>query len=720
MLTSVALGKLKAILIIDLIIVVFAASGFLYLQSTGQIEFGPRKAEFELTNFIISPSSVEVGMPVAISVNVTNVGDLDGNYSLSLIINGTIKEEKLILLPGGAFLVVDFVDTEVVEGNYFVEMGSLNGTFMVTLPPIPPQPSNIELSRLIVRPYEIWVGETVEISVVARNTGAAGDLIVSLFVDDQFVEMKNMELGSGESTTVVFFVTAITEGVKSVRVNNLIGGFKVVPTGMHTLTIVSSPIAGIAFTLNGEEYTTSYMALHLVGESYSLVFPGQFEYQNNIFLFSQWEDGTWPTGTGDAYRTFRMNGRTSISATYSGTRSCPSLYVWNGSDYKYRTEISAGTGYLGIFDYFREDGSLAFLYSYPWDFIKLDNTQIQQRNGYYDLIMTQLWDEVFYVDSAQLLIVDHFKGVDVFSTMGTYLYNLENQGSIYTVSKNPAVPVSAKNGAGDDVLEQISTLDGIYTQGTEFSFDTLELNLGDLSSADNIKLVVAGVTVYSSGQIQGDWASSFWNKPGQQPFPPPYMEVKDENGNWISVPESRQFPLVDVTAESFVVDLTGLFPTDDYSLRINSFFNSQFDYIGVDTTTQDDIEIKYLLPSYAELEQVFTTDSNSSGYFTRYGPVTELLKNPDDEYAIGRQGDRINVQFNTDDLPEVEENMERDYFLIVSCWFKVDGLPYLEFKVDPLPFHSMSAFLYPDSETYPYDIHLDYMNSYNTRRITLP
>ena len=70
MLTGVALGKLKAILIIDLIIVAFAASGFLYLQSTGQIEFGPREAEFELTNFIISPSSVEVGMPVAISVNV--------------------------------------------------------------------------------------------------------------------------------------------------------------------------------------------------------------------------------------------------------------------------------------------------------------------------------------------------------------------------------------------------------------------------------------------------------------------------------------------------------------------------------------------------------------------------------------------------------------------------------------------------------------------------
>ncbi len=720
MLSDLALGKLKAILIIDLIIVSFAATGFLYLQSTGQISGGPIEAEFELTDFSIFPSSVEVGIPVIISVNVTNVGDLDGNYSLSLIINGTIKEEKLLLLPGGAFSIIDFIDTEFVAGQYFVELGSLNGTFTVNPPPPPPPPSSIYLSKLIIRPYEIWVGETVAISVFASNTGAADDLLVGLFVNDELIEMKNITLGSGESTNVAFSFIAKSEGVKSVKVNDLVGGFKVVPTGMHTLTIVSSPIGGIKFSLNGEEHTTSYSALHAVGEAVSLVFPGQVEYQNNIFLFAQWEDGTWPTGTGDAHRTFTFNDRTGITATYSGTRSCPSLYVWNGSDYIYRTEISAGTGYLGIFDYFQEDGSLAFLYSYPWDYIKLDKDQIQQRNGYYDLIMTQLWDEIFYVDSAQLLIVDHSQDVNVFSTMGTYLYDLENQGNIYTVSKNPAVPASAVNGDGENILEQISQLDGIYAPSNEFTFDTLELNLGDLSNADAIKLVVAGVTLYSSGQIQGEWAGSFWNKPGEQPFPPPYMEVKDENGNWILVPESRQFPLVDVTTESFVVDLTGLFPTNDYSLRIHSFFSSQFDYIGVDTTSQESITIDYLSPSYVELEKVFDTDSNSSGYFTRYGPVTNLLMNADDEYIIGRQGDRIAIQFDTDLLSPVSENMERDYFLVVSCWFKVDGLPYLEFKVDPLPFHSMSAFPYSKSETYPYDDHMDYINEYNTRDINLP
>ena len=718
MLSTEALGKLKAILIIDLIIVGFAAGSFYFLQSSGQISSRPAEAKFELSDFSISPVSVEVGIPVTISVNITNIGDLDGNYTLRFSINGTIKEERQILLTAGAFSVVDFVDTEFVEGHYFAEVDYLNGTFLVN--PAPPQTSSIELSKLTIRPYEVWVGETVDISVFARNTGSADDLIVRLFVNEELIEIRTIELGSGESMDVVFSVNATSEGVKSVKVNSLTAGFKVVPTGFHTLTIVSSPIGGITFTLNGEEHTTSYSGLHRVGETYSLVFPGQVEYQNNIFLFANWEDGSWPTGTGDAYRTIKFTDRTGITATYSGTRSCPSLYVWNGSDYIYRTEISAGTGYLGIFDYFLEDGSLAFLYSYPWDYIKLDNSQIQQRDGYYDLIMTQLWDEIFYVDSAKLLVVDHPKDVNVFSTMGTYLYDLENQGKIYTVSKDPAIPISAINGQGEDVLTEISKLDGIYAPANEFAFDTLQLNLGDLSNAETIKLVVAGVTLYSSGKIQGEWAGSFWNKPGEQPFPPPYMEVKNENGDWIPVPENRQFPLVDVTAESFVVDLTGLFQTDDYSLRIHSFFNSQFDYVGVDTTPQEDMELHYISPSHAELEQLFSTNSNSSGYFTRYGTITELLQAPDDEYIIGRQGDRISVQFNADKLSSVAENMERDYFLIVSCWFKVDGLPYLDFKVDPLPFHSMSAFPYPISETYPYDSHQDYINEYNTREINKP
>ena len=269
-------------------------------------------------------------------------------------------------------------------------------------------------------------------------------------------------------------------------------------------------------------------------------------------------------------------------------------------------------------------------------------------------------------------------------------------------------------------MPKIFKRDAIYTAGHEFQYDTLELNLGDLYDAEEIKLVVAGTIIYSSGEVQGEWAGNFITQPGVKPFPPPYMEVKDKNGNWIPVPENRQFPLIDMGSQPFVVNLTGLFPTNDYSLRIHTFFNTRFDYIGVDTTPQQNVTIQSLTPVYADLRQVFSPEATSTGNFTRYGDVTPLVIEQDDKFVIGRQGDEINVKFPVD-LPPLAENMERDYFLFASCWFKVNGLPYLPFTVSPLPFNDMSSFPYPPTESYPFDDeHLMYILDYNTRKISAP
>jgi hypothetical protein len=725
LISKLAITKLKAILIIDVLIVAIASGTYIYLQNTGGLATAPKLAEFTISDLTINPLEVDVGEPISISVNVTNIGDLEGNYSTTLTINDTEKETKMILLAGGASAIVEFTNTENTEGDYIVKVVNLTGTFKIKA--APPEISSISLSNLIVRPYEVWVGDSVSVNVMAKNLGTRADsLTVKLIVNGTLAETRKIELLAGETTIVAFTVNATNEGVHALKVNTLFGAFVVVPTGMHTLFIVSTPLSGIPLTLDGVSHKTPYSELLPVGNTYTITMPSQFELGNALFLFVHWEDGSWGqvSGQSESYHTITLTDRMTVVGTYKNTRCCPSLYIWNGTNYTYRTEISAGTGYLGIFDHFRADGSLAFLYSYPWDYIKLDRTQIQPRNGYYDMTLNQLWDEIFYIDSAKLVIVDHSPSVDVFSTLGTYLYNLDNQGTIYTVSKQPSTPVSAvsigANGERENVLPQISTLDGVYTTGNEFQYDTLELNLGDLSGAKNIKLVVAGITIYSSGKIQGEWAGQFWNQPGVQPFPPPYMEVKAADGSWVRVPDNRQFPLVDVTADSFVVDLTGLFPTNDYSIRIHSFFDSRFDYIGVDTTPQQYVKIQQVAPSYAALTQIRQTNSNSSGNFTRYGDITALLQAADDEYVIGRQGDSVALQFNTAAIAPVPAGMERDYFFFVSCWFKVDGLPYLPFTVDDLPFHNMSAFPYPATESYPYSAHWGYLAEYNTRTINVP
>ena len=145
------------------------------------------------------------------------------------------------------------------------------------------------------------------------------------------------------------------------------------------------------------------------------------------------------------------------------------------------------------------------------------------------------------------------------------------------------------------------------------------------------------------------------------------------------------------------------------------------DYIGVDTTAQQTVTIQEITPSSTSLTQAFPTNSTSTGNFTRYGDVTELLQDADNKYVIMRQGDQISFLFSAD-LPPVPEGMERDYFLFASVWFKVDGLPYVQFTVDPLPFQEMTCFPYDtEMESYPYDAaHLAYITEYNTRVVESP
>lgn len=707
--------KLKAVLTIDLIIVAIAAGSYYYLQNQGLLAVA-KPATFTISNLNINPLETFVGQPVTISANVTNVGQEDGNCSANLEINNVLKETKVIPLLGGESKMVEFIDTENNEGNYSARVGDLNGTFTVISLP---STSTLRVSNLFIDPNEAWIDEPINISVNATNTGEeASSYALTYKVNNVIRVTVRIQLSAGETKTVTATVNETSEGTYSVDVEGLKGHYDVVPTGKHTLIVLLSGSSyAMDFTLDGVGHSTPYSELLPVG-THTVTVQYTVAIKQAVFQFAYWGDGTKSTAI-----TIDLQSRKALVATYtliSGHPSCPSLYIWNGTDYVYRTEVSSGTGYLGILDYF-QNYTPVFAYSYPWSYLKLDKNQLQPKNGYYDMTLSQMWDELFYIDAVHLVVVDHAPNVDVFSTKGTYIYSLYGQGTIYTVSKNPSPPVSAVNAEGESVLPQIFKLDGVYTIGHEFQWDTLQLNLGNLSGAKEIKLIVAGAIVYSSGQAQGEWASQFVNQSGVKPFPPPYMEVKDANGNWVRVPDNRQFPLVEVTPESFVVNLTGLFPTNDYSLRINTFFDTRFDYIGVDTTPQQDVKIQTINPAIADFTQFFETASASSGNFTRYGDVTGLVRDADDEFVIGRQGDRITLKFRAADLGPVPEGMERDYFVFVSCWFKVSGLPYLDFTVDPLPFHAMSCFPYdPATENYPFDAHLSYLLEYNTRAINVP
>jgi hypothetical protein len=418
----------------------------------------------------------------------------------------------------------------------------------------------------------------------------------------------------------------------------------------------------------------------------------------------------------------------------SGYASCPSLYTWNGTGYSYVTDVS-NSGWLGYIGYINADGTVVFKDGNPYDYVKLDKSQIAITNGYFDLTLSQQWDELYYLDQTYLLAVDHPVGTDAYMSMTSYLSDGAT-GKVYTVnSQSISSPVSATNEKGQDVLAQLLTRDGVFTPGinaydsvwNNITLNQLTLDLGDLRGASEIKLIITGMVDWGLADPYYRWIDSFKEAAtqglvadGTEITPAPYLEVKAANGSWVRVQQDVPLP-ADYRSRTYTVNLTGIFPEGvrDYQIRFNNFWNVTYDYIGIDTSIQADITIQTMKPNSAAFGQLWETDSKSSGAFTRYGDVTQLLMEADDMYVIGRQGDQVEMRFSADTLEPVADGMVRDYFFVVACWFKDPPGAWgygFEFTVDPLPFMAMSGFPYTNVENYPYDaVHLAYLQQYNTR-----
>lgn len=131
-------------------------------------------AEFTLTALTIVPDAVSAGDQVAIIVDVKNVGNAEGTYTLTLWVNGEPVQTRGITLAGGESGVVTFIMFGDIEGTYDVEVDGLTGSFTVVpsleipsmrveIPMITPEaPASFEFENAVISELKISVVRTVE------------------------------------------------------------------------------------------------------------------------------------------------------------------------------------------------------------------------------------------------------------------------------------------------------------------------------------------------------------------------------------------------------------------------------------------------------------------------------------------------------------------------------------------------------------------------------
>ena len=96
----------------------------------------PEPAVFSVSDMSIRPLEAYPGEEVTISVSVANNGGSQGDYTVSLNINGLAEAQENVTLPAGGSQDITFVVAEVDTGIYDVAIDNLSDSFLVKIPKI--------------------------------------------------------------------------------------------------------------------------------------------------------------------------------------------------------------------------------------------------------------------------------------------------------------------------------------------------------------------------------------------------------------------------------------------------------------------------------------------------------------------------------------------------------------------------------------------------------
>jgi len=189
-------------------------------------------------------------------------------------------------------------------------------------------------------PEAVKPGSWICFDIVASDQGwGVDEVVVTYSTDgDHWAEPDLLDLQSAEAGMITYRVwikapstnTTVTVKARAVdfagqesseAMGSVIVGTP--PPPSYTLSITSSPISGVSFTLDGEEYTTPYSATLEAG-NYTVTVPQEVTVEGTSYEFVQWDDDiTTPT------RTIELTGDTALTIQYEeAPPSKPGIPLW--------------------------------------------------------------------------------------------------------------------------------------------------------------------------------------------------------------------------------------------------------------------------------------------------------------------------------------------------------------------------------------------------------
>ena len=198
-----------------------------------------RPAAFSLSNLKASPDRVTAGANVQVSVDLTNTGDLSGDYTAQLQVNQKPEASKTVTLAGGQTQTVSFSVSKTAAGGYMVQVGDKSAEFTVY------RPASFTVSTLTLTPIN-KDGTSVAVSAMVANNGdIQGDRTVELKVNGVKEGATTVTVAPASMQKATFSVVKAKPGRYDVEIEGLTSSFTVSGPGT-TRWVLIAEIVGAA------------------------------------------------------------------------------------------------------------------------------------------------------------------------------------------------------------------------------------------------------------------------------------------------------------------------------------------------------------------------------------------------------------------------------------------------------------------------------------------
>ncbi len=418
--------------------------------------------------------------------------------------------------------------------------------------------------------------------------------------------------------------------------------------------------------------------------------------------------------------------------------SCPYVYVWDGSSYRFVTDI-LGSAPLGL-----PVAQGIYIDADPLEYVWLGNREtVQPRHGYYEVQITEELREVLYLDEAKLCVVDHPIGTEVHSTSKLRSRKPYPIPELMTLGKRHAL-IKATNLSGMDITSTLREIDGTMASPHNLRVPQLRglaephgmvLDFGALPSNRPLVLALTGWLRFGGGManIGASHDEAF-------PFPFPILEIEIAPGEWRKLNIETGAP--SGKTKTIVVDLEGMIPNNTGRLKLTTAFEIHWDRAAMfEKVGEQQTHITRIAPARTDLhwrgfsefadlptnqpltpiyDRVFQKPFwriTPSGWATRYGSVNPLLEKSDDALALVCGGDELTLLFSASDLPPLVPISRQDFFLYVDGWDKDSDFHVVTgTQIEPMPWHGMNDQIL-GRETPPRNYDAKWKGVWNTRWI---